>query len=622
MMFCVVVSGLVQQEANFSRTGTTNVESGLLQQGGVMNVESGLVQQSANCKRTQASNVESVSEVLKRLATAINYILRSILRVDFSENSASKRTTEYSAYCNFNIFIEECNDETADGCTLGDLLSFFTGSSTIPPQGFNKQCTITFNHGSDRLPTASTCSLEIRLPTCHGEDYGSFKDAMVLALKCHDGSTTYPYTRDLMRLQSCTSLPPSHVELFEGGRTPLILAAWEAALARHPDRDFAAYICSGIRFGFRIGFVRGRSLKSASANMFSSFQHPDIFKSISRRNWIWAGRLDPWTQPATPLSTLTDSVLFPKVTILSSVPSTTPRWTTVATVAVELGQGALMTKVDIEAAYRLVPVHPHDRPLLGMEWKGQIFADPMLPFGLRSAPKIFNAIADALEWYLKSRGIAHVFHYLDDFAIVGSPSSDECMRALSVMRQACVELGIPLAEHKTEGPATRITFLGIMIDTTAGQLSLPPEKLARVQSLLTDWGDRKSCSKKELESLIGPTSEFASDASGSWGCGAHTTDSWFQIRWDEQSLPFSITIKELLPIMANDLADDLSRNNLSSFLSKVPALKGSQVKIPTQLLEILVDTSGDWTSQTWTRRFRDTFAMASPRPHTDPTTVH
>ena len=366
-----------------------------------------------------------------------------------------------------------------------------------------------------------------------------------------------------------------------------------------------------------------------------------------------------------------------------------------------------MAKVDIEAAYRLVPVHPHDRPLLGMVWKGQIFADPMLPFGLRSAPKIFNAIADALEWYLKSRGIAHVFHYLDDFTIVGSPSSDECMRALSVMRQVCVELGIPLAEHKTEGPATQITFLGIMID-----------KIVRVQSLLTDWGDRKSCLKKELESLIGtlnhackvirpgrsflrrmidllkrykmahhqirlnrefrsdlrwwtnfivpwngvsyllagPTSEFASDASGSWGCGAHTTDSWFQIRWDEQSLPFSITIKELLPIMvaavvwgtrwraqkvlchcdnqavvavlnsrsskqpqlmhmlrclffveasygfelsasyiptkANDQADDLSRNNLSSFLSKVPALKGSQVKIPTQLLETLVDTSG------------------------------
>ena len=588
---------------------------------------------------------------------------------------------------------------------------------------------------------------------------------------CIAGSTTNPYTRDLMQLQSCTSLPPSHVELFEGGRTPLILAAWEAALARHPDRDFAAYICSGIRLGFRIGFVRGHSLKSASANMFSSVQHPDIIQEYISKELDLGRMLGPLDPTCNTTVHINRFGVVPKghntgkwrlITDLSYPPGHSVNdgidpelcslhYTSVddvATVAVELGQGALMTKVDIEAAYRLVPVHPHDRPLLGMVWKGQIFADPMLPFGLRSAPKIFNAIADALEWYLKSRGIAHVFHYLDDFTIVGSPSSDECMRALSVMQQACVELGIPLAEHKTEGPATRITFLGIMIDTTAGQLSLPPEKLARVQSLLADWGDRKSCSKKELESLIGtlnhackvicpgrsflrrmidllkrykmahhqirlnrefrsdlrwwtnfivpwngvsylsagPTSEFASDASGSWGCGAHTTDSWFQIRWDEQSLPFSITINELLPIMvaaavwgtrwraqkvlchcdnqavvavlnsrsskqpqlmhmlrclffveasygfelfasyiptkANDLADDLSRNNLSSFLSKVPALKGSQVKIPTQLLEILVDTSGDWTSQTWTRRFRDTFAMASPRPHTDPTTVH
>ena len=53
-----------------------------------------------------------------------------------------------------------------------------------------------------------------------------------------------------------------------------------------------------------------------------------------------------------------------------------------------------MAKVDIEAAYRLVPVHPDDRPLLGMEWKGQVFADPMLPFGLWLAPKFFNAVAD------------------------------------------------------------------------------------------------------------------------------------------------------------------------------------------------------------------------------------
>lgn len=53
------------------------------------------------------------------------------------------------------------------------------------------------------------------------------------------------------------------------------------------------------------------------------------------------------------------------------------------------GQGTLMAKMDIESAYRNVPVHPADRLLLGMQWKGDVFFDTQLPFGLRSAPKIF-----------------------------------------------------------------------------------------------------------------------------------------------------------------------------------------------------------------------------------------
>ena len=72
----------------------------------------------------------------------------------------------------------------------------------------------------------------------------------------------------------------------------------------------------------------------------------------------------------------------------------------VADIATRYGRGALLAKVDIESAYRLIPVHPQDRPLQAAVWDSQIFIDPMLPFGLRSAPKIFNAMADALNWYL------------------------------------------------------------------------------------------------------------------------------------------------------------------------------------------------------------------------------
>ena len=71
---------------------------------------------------------------------------------------------------------------------------------------------------------------------------------------------------------------------------------------------------------------------------------------------------------------------------------------TVANMAAWLGPGALLAKVDIKFVYRLIPVHPQDRLLQGMVWDGGAYIDPMLPFGLRSAPKIFNAVADALAW--------------------------------------------------------------------------------------------------------------------------------------------------------------------------------------------------------------------------------
>ena len=67
----------------------------------------------------------------------------------------------------------------------------------------------------------------------------------------------------------------------------------------------------------------------------------------------------------------------------------------------QLGRGTLLAKVDIRSAYRMLPIHPDDRWLLGMCWEGSVFVDTALPFGHRSAPKMFTAVADALEWIIK-----------------------------------------------------------------------------------------------------------------------------------------------------------------------------------------------------------------------------
>jgi hypothetical protein len=65
------------------------------------------------------------------------------------------------------------------------------------------------------------------------------------------------------------------------------------------------------------------------------------------------------------------------------------------------GRGSMLAKLDIKATYYNVPVHLGDGHLLGMQRRhSRLFIDISLPFGLQSAPKIFNATADALEWII------------------------------------------------------------------------------------------------------------------------------------------------------------------------------------------------------------------------------
>jgi len=52
-----------------------------------------------------------------------------------------------------------------------------------------------------------------------------------------------------------------------------------------------------------------------------------------------------------------------------------------------------MTKIDVKQAYRNVPIHPQD----WWQWDGKVFIDTTMSFGLRSAPKIFTALADTVE---------------------------------------------------------------------------------------------------------------------------------------------------------------------------------------------------------------------------------
>jgi hypothetical protein len=250
--------------------------------------------------------------------------------------------------------------------------------------------------------------------------------------------------------------------------------------------------------------------------------------------------------------------------------------------------------MDIASAYRMVPVHPDDRPLLAMQWADQIYFDTRLPFSLRSAPKIFTAVADALQWVFQKQGVSWVAHYLDDYITMGPPEADTCAKNLDTMLATCTRLGVPTAPGKCEGPDMALVFLGFELDTQAMEVRLPQQKLQRTLHLVQDWLQRRACRKHDLECLLGHLQHAAmvvrpgrtfvqrltellsafrsrehwirlgctvlsdlqwwscfmegwngvtlipstrpqqtplvSDASGSWGCGAFWGPHWFQWR--------------------------------------------------------------------------------------------
>ena len=168
-----------------------------------------------------------------------------------------------------------------------------------------------------------------------------------------------------------------------------------------------------------------------------------------------------------------------------------------------LGKGTMMAKIDIKSAFRLLPVHPADRHLLMMNWNNSIYIDLCIPFGLRSAPKLFNVAADLLQWIAEHNGVTPLLHYLDDFLTLGPPDSDVCHHNLTTLKHLCHTLGVPLALEKVEGPATSLPFLGIILDSERMEVRLPADKLDRIKGLLTTWLDKKKATKREILSLVG-----------------------------------------------------------------------------------------------------------------------
>lgn len=168
------------------------------------------------------------------------------------------------------------------------------------------------------------------------------------------------------------------------------------------------------------------------------------------------------------------------------------------------GRGALLAKTDIEAAFRLLPVHPSSFCLLGCTWQDQFYVDCCLPMGCSVSCYFFELFSTFLEWVVRQESLVpSVLHYLDDFLFIGPGGSRVCATLLRTMERVAADFGVPLAPEKTEGPVTEIRFLGIMIDSDRMECRLPEDKVADLRLVVGAAMGARKITLRELQSLLG-----------------------------------------------------------------------------------------------------------------------
>ena len=160
-----------------------------------------------------------------------------------------------------------------------------------------------------------------------------------------------------------------------------------------------------------------------------------------------------------------------------------------------------MAVIDLSRAYRHFPVSPLDWPLLGILAEGKYHFDMRTPFGSRMSSFVMQTVADFIVRALKTRGIK-AYMYLDDIVLI-APTKNMAERQYNETIHLLTALGLEVAASKLQPPATRVKWLGIIMDVGKNELSIPRSKMEEVKRCMAAASNRKAIPKKHLQSIIG-----------------------------------------------------------------------------------------------------------------------
>ena len=113
---------------------------------------------------------------------------------------------------------------------------------------------------------------------------------------------------------------------------------------------------------------------------------------------------------------------------------------------------------------------------------------------------MFQRILNMVRFIMRQEGHS-IWNYIDDFLCVSVPS--KIVKTFTRLQSLLSELGLSISTKKLVPPSTRVTCLGIVVDTVEFSTSIPVEKLQVIKDMCNQWGTKAICTRKELQSLLG-----------------------------------------------------------------------------------------------------------------------
>jgi hypothetical protein len=182
----------------------------------------------------------------------------------------------------------------------------------------------------------------------------------------------------------------------------------------------------------------------------------------------------------------------------------------------EVGKGAIITKMDMRDAFKLVPAKLDDLRLQGFRWLNRYFIDTQQIFGSTPSVSNFDQLAETVLDIVLTRAEVprhNVHRTLDDVVYVARPESGWCQKFSKCYRKTCAELNIPLAEdcprkEKAFTCEEEGTVLGVQFRSDTLQWRLSEQKIQGLLNGIHLMYTCKHADLKQMERLVGKLNNF------------------------------------------------------------------------------------------------------------------